>query len=456
MPDRLAILIGNGRFEAEPSLPQLFGPRHDVAAFGRLLSDPDIGNYVVFELVGRDSNELLAEVEPLLATAVEGSNVLVYYAGCVVSEPGRGLYLATADTRLSSIKDTALPISALKGLMRRCAATEMTVILDCCYAGPAGGVDETQIEHELRRVRTDVSPDLHLIASRAQTQSAGARETATQSGLEGAMTRCIIEGLSTGAADRDGDNSTKASELNEYLGMRMGDARPLWAGPLGGIDPEIVANPNPIDGIGTADYDAMQAAAQAMRRFLYGLAMVAVIAAAIVSMVYFFGGEETRRVAYLEQEYAGTELPESVGLFHDVARLRSVIDRTGWVEHVEPLDGAGPRYPGAVSFRLDPGNSARPGTVTLHLRQWAQVEFGEGVHGFGVVCAGGLNIGELLVELVNGDQFVIDVRTEHAGDEFLGVVARMPINRMRITSTSTRFAADTLYVYADREYPRLR
>lgn len=454
MTDRLAILIGNGRFEADASLHELFGPRHDVASLGRLLGDPDIGNYTVFEVLDRDSVQLAEEVEALFAMAAPGANLLLYYAGWVLTEPGRGLYLATADTRLDAINETALPVSTLKAMLRRCSATEMTVLFDCCYGSPAGAVDEHAIEHDLRRVRTDVSPDLHLIASPARTCAPDDRETATDSGLEGAMTRCIVEGIATGAADRDGDNATSATELNEYLGLRLGDDRPLWAGPLGGVDPEIVVSPNPIDGLAIDSGEAEVELWIAARRALRGVVGLVAAALLLLGLSWWWRTGSERQVVRLDQVYEGTALPESVGRFDDLDALRAVVDRTGWVEHVEPFDGRGPRYPSAVSFRLDPGNRAPPGTVELHLRQWAQMEFGAGVQGFGIDCAEGLNIAEVLVELTGGERYVFEVRSATVGACFFGFIARAPLHRLRVTSTSARFAAERLYVYAVDEHPR--
>jgi len=454
MSDRLAILIGNGRFDADPSLPELFGPRHDVASLGRLLSDPEIGNYIVFELIDRDSEQLLAELEPLFSMGHAGSNVLLYYAGIVLSEPGRGLYLATTDTEMARVNETALPVSSLKGLLRSCGAVETTVVFDCCYASPAGSVDEAAIEHDLRRVRTDVSPDLHLIASPAKTRSAVEREVPTDTGIEGTMTRCIVEGLSTGAADRDGDNTTKSSELNEYLGMRMGGDRPLWAGPLEGVDPEIVANPNPIEGVDGEEYQWMVEARRGVRRLVRGLVAVAAVIALFSAGFFLTRDSEARRAVRVDEYYVGSGMPEVYGLVDSLDGIRATIDRTGWVEHPEPLDGRGPRYPSAYSFRLDPGNTTRLGTVNLRLRQWAQFEFTEGIYAVGVACAAGLNIAEVVVQLVDGQQYVFDVRTEQVGEGFFGFVSQVPINRLRITSTSTRFVAQHLYVYAEAEHER--
>ena len=452
MSDRLAILIGNGRFENDADLPVLFGPRHDVSALGQVLSDPDVGNFIVFEHLDRDSNLLAPELERLFSISNPDATVLLYYGGFVFSKPGKGLFLSTADTELAAIDDTALPVSFLKGLLRGCAARNMAVILDCCYGGPAGRVEEADIEQELRRIRTDVDPDLHLLASPAGGQSAEAREVTTDSGLEGRLTHCIVEGLSTGAADRDGDNRTGVRDLNEYLGMRLGDDRPLWAGPLDGIDPEIVVNPNPIAGVDVDSFDtAGETSAPSRGRLVLTIVALAVLAAAIFTGLRM-GRESVPSATRLQGYYSGPGMPESVGLVDDLDVLRAVIDRTGWIEHTEPLDGRGPRYPSVVTIRLDAAARGAAATIDLGLRQWALIDLGEGVHAVGLACAEGLNIADVTVEMVDGREYTFDVRTDRAGGEFFGFVGRDQIRRLRVTSTSTRFVAELLYIYAVEEH----
>ncbi len=469
MSDRLAILIGNGRFENDPDLPVLFGPRHDVSSLGQILRDPDIGNFTVFELLDQDSELLASELERLFSLSDPDATVLLYYGGFVFSKPGKGLFLLTADTELSAVDDTALPVSFIKRLLRGCAAEHKAVILDCCYGGPAGRVDEADIEQDLRRIRTDVDPDLHLIASAAVGQSPEAREITTDTGLEGRLTRCIVEGLSTGAADRDGDNRTGVRDLNEYLGIRLGDDRPLWAGPLEGADPEIVANPNPIEGVDVDAFDTSVDDRQSRaRRFLLivggpvlrhrlllSLVGLVLLSAAMVTGV-MERGEAGTGATRLEQHYSGSDLPEFAASVGELEEMRAIIDRTGWIEHTEPLDGGGPRYPSAVTIRVDPRNRGAPGTINLGLRQWAVIDFGEGIHAIGVACGDGLNIGEATVEMVDGRMYTFDVRTDRAGNEFFGFVARDPIRRLRLTSTSPRLLAERLYIYAETEHAAVR
>ena len=455
MSDRLAILIGNGRFDRDPTLARLLGPGEDVSSLGALLSDPQAGNFVVFEFRDHERRTLQAELERAFALGHAGSTVVFYYAGYVVPDPGRGLFLATADTELADLKGTAIPISSIKGLIRSCRSRSVVVVLDCCYISPSGGVDEVDIEQQLRRIRTDVGPDVHVIASPATSAAPESRESDTGAGrVAGCLTHAIVEGLATGAADRDGDNRAGVRDLNEYLGMRLQERRPLWSGPLEGADPELVVNPNPIEGV---DLDAFSAAEKTPRRLprrLVGAGLLAVVAAAVWTGYTWTRGGREPGVVVLRHAVEGAVLSESVGLVDDLDRLRVMVGRFGWIEHIEPLDGRGRRYAGAVALRMHPDAELNVDTVglTLGLLQWLELDFGAGVHGFGVSCVAGVNTGEVEVELVDGRRYRFDVRMESEGGGFVGFLARTPVRQARIRSTSLRFAAESVFVYATGEF----
>ena len=448
----MAILVGNGRFECEESLSDLLGPSHDVASFGGLLSDPTVGNFVVFEMLDRDSGQLQPELERAFAIGHADATVIFYYAGYVLAEPGRGLFLATADTELGDLKHTAVPLSWIKSRLRACRSPNVVVILDCCYAGASGAVDEFDIEQQLRRVRADVGADVHVIASPATHQTREAREVAAETGSEGRLTQCMVEGLATGAADRDGDNRTGVRDLNEYFGMRLAEERPLWSGPLEGADPEIVANPHPIDGVDLDAFGTIDKASPSRRSLLAGAAIGLLTVTAVVVGFLLTRSTGAPRFTQLQGYHTGTGMPDSVALLDDLDRLRATVNRTGWVEHIEPLDGSGPRYAGALAFRVEPGRRDLAGTMSLGLQRWAEMDFGTGVHGFGVAVAAGSGGAEVRVELFDGRQYEFDVRTQPGGQEFFGFVSREPIRRVRITAASIRFVAERLYLYSEREF----
>ncbi|HEX9699774.1 MAG TPA: caspase family protein [Acidobacteriota bacterium] len=455
MSDRLAILIGNGKFDEDSGLPGLFGPRHDVASLGRLLADPGIGNFVVFELVDRDSGQLLPELQRLFAMVDPDTTLLFYYAGHLIDGAGRGLHLATADTVLDDLAHSALPVSFVKTLLRGSGVRDLAVILDCCHhASLPGSPGEEELERALRRLRTGVGSAMHLVVPPARNQTPDAREIATETGLEGRLTRCIVEGISTGAADRDGDSSVRMRELNEYLGMRMGQDRPLWNGPLDGADPEIVANPHPIKGADPLAFQTPVPRAQPQpqprpRRWLLAGLMVA--AAGIVAALVFerAGPPGPTR---LEGLYTGPGLPETIGRVAELSALRSIIGRTSWIEHVDDLDGRPRRYPTLFTLTLDPASRASPGTLQLRARQWALVEFSDGVYAAGFSSRPGMNLGEVLVELADGSRFSFEARTDRAERHFVGVVSRRLIRSIRLQADQGTFAVGRWYTYADREY----
>ena len=114
MSDRLAILIGNGRFDHARELPDLFGPRHDVASLGRLLGDPEVGNFIVFELIDRDSSQLSLELRRVFTMVGPDSTALLYYAGHAILDEVHGLHLATDDTELEDVAHSSLSLDTVK------------------------------------------------------------------------------------------------------------------------------------------------------------------------------------------------------------------------------------------------------------------------------------------------------------------------------------------------------
>jgi hypothetical protein len=331
------------------------------------------------------------------------------------------------------------------------------VILDCCHhASLPGSPGEEELERALRRLRTGVSSDMHLVVPPACNQTPEAREIGTETGLEGRLTRCIVEGISTGAADRDGDSSVRMRELNEYLGMRMGQDRPLWNGPLDGADPEIVANPHPIKGADPLAFQIETPRATLRprpRRWLLAGLMAA--ATGIVAVLVFerAGPPGPTR---LEGLYTGPGLPETIGRVAELSELRSIIGRTSWIEHVDDLDGRPRRYPTLSTLTLDPASRTPPGTLQLRARRWALVEFSDGVYAAGFGGRPGVNAGEVLVELADGSRFSFEARTDRAERSFIGVVSRQPIRSMRIHADQGTFVVDRWYIYADREHPPAR
>ena len=451
MSDRLAILIGNGRFDHARDLPDLFGPRHDVASLGRLLGDPEVGDFIVFELTDRDSSQLSSELRRLFTMVGPDSTVLLYYAGHAILDEVHGLHLATDDTELEDVPHSSISLETVKGLLSGCGSRQMIMLLDCCYCSPGHvWILEEPIERALRSIRADVGSDLHLFASPATTQTPEARETGTESGIEGRLTRCIVDGLSSGAVDRHGDNRATARDLNEYLGMRLGDQRPLWSGPVDGVDPKIANNPNPIAVPVQLEEEILEIAPQEPRqRSMVPLALALLTAAALAVIAT---RPDAGAPIALETYPDFSGVPQQVGLVHDLRRLRSLIDRTGWVEHPELLDGSGVAYPSAWQLTVSPANRGDPLTIDLAAHEWAVIDLSPGIYALALLIGDGLNIAHVEVELVDNRTFAFEVRTDRADRHFYGIVSPVPVRRVRLEAGLAPIVVRELYLYADEEH----
>lgn len=456
MSERHAILIGSSRFPEEPTLPELEGPGRDVTSLARLLSLDGLGGFKLRQLFNRPSGEALRELDSVVSEADESATLLIYYSGQTLVDGAGRLFLATEDTVLSNLANSSVPLAFVRQLLKKGRARDIVVILDCCYgAGVAGRApDEGAIEQRLRTLRSEVSPDLHLFARRGNVQSVAAREGDVDGEVMGALTRSIVVGLATGAADRDGDNRISARDLNLYLADQFGDERPLWVGPVDGADPMLIDNPNPIAGVGVAATDPAATrvfAPRRGRRPLLPLGLVVVIAAALgIWLAYGPGIPET--APELRRLDAGAQLPIEPVLVANLPLLRDLAARQHWVEHASGGSGRiGSRYPSVLSLLTEAEPS---GSATLELKPWqsATVELGDVIFGLAFFCRSGLNLAEATVELVDGRVYRFTVETFRPEQEFFGIVSPRPIRSVRFETREGTFALEQLYFYATREH----
>ena len=79
MGRRLAFLIGNQQFLTESELSSLRGPRNDVTALARLLSDPERGHFDdVKSFFDQPHYEIMPVIEEGLQSARSGDLVLIF------------------------------------------------------------------------------------------------------------------------------------------------------------------------------------------------------------------------------------------------------------------------------------------------------------------------------------------------------------------------------------------
>lgn len=223
---RLALLVGINDYANAPPLQQCVGDAEAMAVLLRHNED-ETPNYKC---------ELLTSAGAALVTraAVQRKwadhlheftgDALFYFSGHGAATELGG-HLITYD---GVTGDPGLPMDALVKLANRSKANNVTIILDCCYAGAAGSDEEVvgTIENDAR-LREGVTI---LAGSRP-------RQRAMELGGHGVFTRLVMAALAGGAADVRGRVS--AAAIYAYAEAVLGalDQRPLYKSHAASLDP---------------------------------------------------------------------------------------------------------------------------------------------------------------------------------------------------------------------------
>ncbi|MBB4750450.1 beta-propeller fold lactonase family protein [Actinoplanes lobatus] len=176
-------------------------PSADVPAFVDVLGEPALGGFDVTYLRDPGAREAYSRTKSIFDGREQDDCVLVYFRGVMLTGPGGGLYLATADTVMGRPTDTAIDVAQMAVLMQRSRAGQAVVLLDGRTGSPVDA------GHHFRAARAAEWQSRVVIAATARP------EPPTFAGL-------IADGVVTGAADRDRDGWIGIGELHDHLRER--------------------------------------------------------------------------------------------------------------------------------------------------------------------------------------------------------------------------------------------
>ena len=233
---RFAVLVGNGSFasagEDAPRLPALRCPAADVAGLQKLLEQPERGAYAVKTLIDRPHNEIRRALYDCLKQAAPQDQVLIYYSGHGKLDEQGNLYLAGSDTDPGSLDPTALAASDVQKYVGDSRAAVRIVILDCCFSGAVErifrhGTAKGEIAEQAgQALRAQAAQGVFYLTASTEVQTAEEKDQDRYS----LLTKHIITGIESGAADANDDGEVRFSELCDFVqnGVRQeGAQRPL-------------------------------------------------------------------------------------------------------------------------------------------------------------------------------------------------------------------------------------
>lgn len=230
---KVALLIGVSEYEY--GLAPLPATINDVEAMQRVLQHPKIGNFdEVKVLVNPQQPDMAVAVETLFDSRQKDDLVLLFFSGHGIKDESGKLYFATRNTRKTDkgvlIKSTTVSANFVHEVMSNSRSRREVVILDCCFSGAFA---EGLLARDDGFV--DVKNQLGGEGRAVLTSSTSTQYSFEQQGADTSIyTRYIVDGLDTGAADRDEDGWISVDELHEYASKAVQEATPA-------MKPEIYA-----------------------------------------------------------------------------------------------------------------------------------------------------------------------------------------------------------------------
>lgn len=211
-----ALLIGNAHFPEDPhGLETLYGPWNDIERLGQTLTDSEVGLHDpanVTVLYDRPSGELRDAIASFFGEARQGEQLLLYYSGHGRRADSGELCLCAHNTKPGAdhtLRSTAIDAYYIAELMRSSVATAKVIVLDCCYSGAFGHrFRGGELPHYLRG-----EGQFGLYSARVFEQSPDAPDRDAMS----PFTECLVQALSLGTLDRDGDGFVDLEDAYSYI-----------------------------------------------------------------------------------------------------------------------------------------------------------------------------------------------------------------------------------------------
>jgi hypothetical protein len=226
---RYALVVANDQY-SDPGMRRLLAPAEDAAALADTLADPSIGGFQVRVLHNESAQSIRLAVEDFFADRDPQDLLLLHFSGHGLKNAGGELFLAVADTRPTRLASTAVAADFVNRQMADSRAQRIALFLDCCYGGafPRGMVVRAAGEAAVGdafarqekvgggrgRVVVTASSAMEYSFEGGQL-AAGAKPTPS------VFTSAVVDGLTTGEADRDGDGWVGLTELVGYVTDRV-------------------------------------------------------------------------------------------------------------------------------------------------------------------------------------------------------------------------------------------
>jgi hypothetical protein len=213
---RSALLVANAIY-SDTALRQLRSPVTDAQALARVLADPDIGNCQTRLLADRPSYEVAEEIETFYSDRKRDELLILYFSCHGLKDESGRLYFAASNTKLTHLMATSLSSAFVHEQMERSRSRRLVLLLDCCYSGAFGRLSTKSDRRVEVTERFGGYGRVIITASSAMEYAFENAKLAMEASEGSVFTNVMVRGLSTGAADVDGDGHVSVDDLYNYV-----------------------------------------------------------------------------------------------------------------------------------------------------------------------------------------------------------------------------------------------
>ncbi|EFL40132.1 caspase family protein [Streptomyces griseoflavus] len=223
---KIALLVSNGSYD-DPRLHNLPSSIPDATRFAKLLKKPELGGFDTRIVNDASLISVQRSIHDMLSQANADDLVIIYFSGHGLKDLFGRFYLALPETDLSALPATALSGRYIREQINDAAVRKIVIVLDSCFSGAFG---RDLIAKSV--VISDGTPDEfaegtgHAILA-ASSPIQYALEDGSGPAPTSVFTRAICDGISTGAADVDGDGWISLNDLFEYSAKEVNERYPL-------------------------------------------------------------------------------------------------------------------------------------------------------------------------------------------------------------------------------------
>ena len=230
---RRALIIASDEYD-NPGLSRLRAPAADAEALANVLGDKELGGFHVKVVHNEPAYIVGGHIEDLFAESQSEDLVLLHFSGHGLKSDSGELFFAARNTRPDRLGSTAVPADFVQRCMHSSRARSIVLFLDCCYGGAFGEGVAVRAAGSANVLENFPAGKLGGGRGRAVITASSAMEYSFEGNSladehqqqPSVFTAALVEGLSSGEADRDEDGLVSLNELYDYVYDRVRERNP--------------------------------------------------------------------------------------------------------------------------------------------------------------------------------------------------------------------------------------